>query len=404
MRHTNVQVLNQPIQFWFPWLEDNLASPETQRDAHRAVKEWNGQLKVWLLPKLKKNKQWRETMGEIRFRVLGVPAEHCDRLDVYHIGCNGEIFGLASRSLFPQGLNGLLDTWLNLYNLDGGPTFYNAPRTFTFEAPEVKKSGIKYTYSKFRIAPGPTWPFVAVNKSKRIVTMKWPPSDRNAAPVSPETESAEYYGPLTRVEHGRMPIAVSDRDPNFCSLHIVCLLPKPLEQLAPYGVGMDTLAGQAKMAQIARLSVSNSMGALKEAKEAAGVYVAEGQTTQELGWYFPTLRKEGIDRALHLASFRFNLEEHAIVEDTMASPVWKAEMTKSIPIRRAWGILGLFWSLLLDRLERGEKFDMCKNCGRTISGRKGKQYCGKEHGDCYRARRAAARRRERIEHNRLDRS
>jgi hypothetical protein len=404
VRHANVQVLNQPIQFWFPWLEDNLASPETQRDARRAFKEWNGQPKVWLLPELKKTEQWRETKGKIRFDVLGVPAEHCDRLDVYHIGSNREIFGLARRSLFPQGLDGLLDAWLNLHNLDGGLKFYFAPRTFTFNAPEVKKTGIRYTNSKFRIASGPTWPLVAVNKSKRMVTTKWPPSDRNAAPVSPEAESAEYYGTLKQVDHGRMPVAVSERDPNFCSLPIVVLLPKPLEQLAPRGVGMDTLAGQVKMAEIAKLSVSNLRGALKEAKEAVGVYVTEGQTTQEHAWFFPTLQKEGLDRALHLACFRFNLKEHRTLEETMKSSAWQAEMMKRVPIRRAWGILGLFWSLLIDRLELGEKFDTCRNCGRTISGRKGKQYCGKENADCYRARRAADRRRERIGHGRLSRS
>jgi hypothetical protein len=182
-------VLNQPIQLWLPWLTDNLSSPEAQRDVQRVMVLWKHELRVWLLPELKKPKKWHKNEGQFRFSVLGVPAEHTDQLDVLHIGCNGEVFGPNRQWWFPEGLNGLLDAWLNLYNLEGGITYYRAPETFNFSVPKVVKDRIRSRNSKFRFVPGPTWSIDEVDKRTRTVKLKWPPSGSNAAPVSPEAES-----------------------------------------------------------------------------------------------------------------------------------------------------------------------------------------------------------------------
>jgi hypothetical protein len=226
--------------------------------------------------------------------------------------------------------------------------------------------------------------------------MKWPPDGRRVGPVSPEAESSEYYGPLRRADQEGVPTAISYKNPTFRSLHTIWMLPKPLEQLAPFGVGMDTLFAQAQMARFAQLSATDPTEALKKAREASRIYLDGGQTTQELAWVFPTIQEKGVNGGLQAAWFRFNLKDQRTLEGAMSSPAWRAEAMKLVPIRRAWGVLGLFWSLLLDRLGGGETFNVCKQCGRIISARKGKRFCGtKDNLVCYRTRRTADRRRER---------
>jgi GH24 family phage-related lysozyme (muramidase) len=358
---------------------------------------WRGDYQVWLLPDLKEPIRWHENKGNTEFSVLAIPAENLDRLDIYHIGSNGCAWGLHPYVRFANArVDGWLDVWLNLFRPGGGVHFYYAPESVTLAVPEFTPRGVAYRDAEFRMIPGPTWPIEGIDESSQSVMMKWPPDDRRAAPVSPEAESAEYYGPLQRGNFEGLPVATSPRDPNFRSLHVVFQLPKPFENFAPGGVGMDTLVGQARMAKIARRSADDLGAALQQARDAIGPYITEGRSTQELAWFLPTLQKEGIERALHAAWFQFNLNDHKTPEEAMQSPAWKQEMEKCVPIRRAWGVLGLFWSMLLDRLEAGETFGVCERCHRTIKGKRGKRLCGP--GDdigCFAKRRAADRRKER---------
>jgi hypothetical protein len=358
---------------------------------------WKGDYRVWLLPDLKEPVRWYEKMGNIRFPVLGIPAERLDRLDIYHIGVNGHVWGPASQAKFPNGVvDGLLDKWLDLYNLDGGISYYHAPDTVTLTVPEVHEEGVSLRDAEFQLTPGPTLPIVGFDENSHLVKMKWPPDDRSVAPISLEAESADYYGPLKLINEGGLPIAISRDDPRFRSLHIVCLLPEPFEDLCPYGAGLDTLFGQARMRQIAETTTCVSTGILQAAKDAAGVYVREGQTTHELAWFYPTVQKDGVEQAVRAAWFRFDLKEPGTPEEAVGSSAWREKMMKSVPVRRAWGVLGLFWSLLLDRLADGEKFRFCERCKRTISGKQGKRFCGlDENRSCYRERRTADKRRER---------
>jgi hypothetical protein len=221
-------------------------------------------------------------------------------------------------------------------------------------------------------------------------------------PISPDVESAEYYGPMQRGDDEGLPIAISQRDPKIRSLHVICGLPKPFDELVPYGAGMDTLYGCAQMRQIAQQSAHDSEGALQKAKDAAAQYVTEGQTTQELAWFLPTLAKEGRKVALDHAWLRLNLPEYRTPHEAMQSSEWKKEMEKLVPIRRAWGVLGLLWVMLLDRLEDGRIFQACERCNRIIGGRRGKRFCGSEDNRaCFQQRRAADRQRERARHSRV---
>jgi hypothetical protein len=173
-------------------------------------------------------------------------------------------------------------------------------------------------------------------------------------------------------------------------------LPKPFIDLVPYGAGIDTLYGNAQMTKFAQLSLKDPEGAVQKAKDAAALYLSEGQTRQDLAWYFPVLAREGPDTALKNVWLQLNLVKYGTPEELSGSPVWGQTMEKLVPIRRAWGVLGLFWTLLLDELEGGRRYGVCNTCGRVFTGKRDKQFCGrKDDISCYRERRASDRRNER---------
>ena len=141
-----------------------------------------------------------------------------------------------------------------------------------------------------------------------------------------------------------------------------------------YGASTDTLYAQAQMKRIADRSSSDPARALHEAKNAAALYITEGQTTQELSWFLLVLAKEGVKVALNHALLQLNLPDVRSPKELLRSPVWQRVRQEFVPIRRAWGMIGLFWALLLDQLQDGTEFRACLRCGRTIRGKRGKQF------------------------------
>ncbi len=77
---------------------------------------------------------------------------------------------------------------------------------------------------------------------------------------------------------------------------------------------------------------------------------------------------------------------------------WQEVMGSRIEIKQVWGVLGLFWFLLLDGLE-GKQLRCCGLCGRPIQGRQQKQFCGPNDDiTCHRKKRAGDKARERALH------
>jgi hypothetical protein len=69
-------------------------------------------------------------------------------------------------------------------------------------------------------------------------------------------------------------------------------------------------------------------------------------------------------------------------------------MRASIPIRRAYGAVGLFWALLIDRLEASLPYQICERCRYLLEGKrrgkKTKRMCGPhDNRRCYNERKAA---------------
>src|SRR5262249_44054676 len=78
------------------------------------------------------------------------------------------------------------------------------------------------------------------------------------------------------------------------------------------------------------------------------------------------------------------------------SAEWQAALNRRETVGRAWSPLGLLWALLLDELENAPALGTCLRCSRQIQGTRRKRYCSPaDNPECYRARRAAAKLRER---------
>jgi hypothetical protein len=229
---------------------------------------------------------------------------------------------------------------------------------------------------------------------KRVFkTVMW---GRIGPALPPGAESSDYYGHLNRADVGQVPVVLSQRDREFRSIHVVCALPKPFDNLVPYGASMDTLYGNALMTRFAQLSRRDAQGALRKAHDAAAPYLSKGLSTHELVCYFPTLVREDANIALRHAWLQLNLPAFREPEQLLRSPAWREAMETPVPVRRAWGVLGLFWALLLGEFERGVKYGACERCGRVFGGQRSKQFCGRgDDINCYHERRASDRQRER---------
>jgi hypothetical protein len=382
--------LRKPIVLFLPTLRDTLSAPELRRDAARVLHFWQGEVKVWLLPQLTEAIHWYEESGHVQYRVLGVPAEHLDRLDIYHIGSNGSVWGLEER-LPRRGVEGVLDAWLNLYCSKAPPTLYPAREKTSLQVPEVRMpdGSLRYVGCEVQLQPAANLPIDTLNENPNSTWFQWPPEGKPMT-ISLEEESSEYYGSFERVSDGRLPTTISRRDPNLTGIHLECRFPKPFNKMLPYGGSLDTLIGQSQIRDLAVRSSISSISLLQEAKDAAASYLTEGTATTELAWFYPLLQKEGSRLALDAAWFRFNLGEARSIETAIESPAWREKMLEQVQVRRAWGVLGLFWSLLIDRLESARQFKFCQRCGSSMDGRKDKQFCGRKNNICcYRARRSA---------------
>jgi hypothetical protein len=386
----------RPIQWWRPLLGGSLGLPDVGRAVIRAWAAWRGESRVWLVPELPAPGRWRPASAPPGWWELAVPAQRPDRVDVFHIGVNGWGGGPQAEVDFPAGhVDGLLERWLNALIQDG-VTFMNAPHALIMDLPVITGEDGRYAAVMYRLQPGPTIPLASGERDPHDLRGHWPPEGWPAPSVFPDAESQELYGPWDRLAETELPVAVSHRDPGRRAWHHLLRWPEPLTALMSWGSAMDDLAGQAHMAAIARRSEDDPEGALREAREAARLYVTEGDAPLEWAWFWPTLRQRGVEGLLLEAIGRFRLTAGDLAE-ACRSEAWRGVMQQKVPVRRAWGALGLFWALLLDRLETYQPLPRCQWCGWYLRGKRGKENCGPQDNKlCFHARRAKDQRRSRI--------
>jgi hypothetical protein len=142
------------------------------------------------------------------------------------------------------------------------------------------------------------------------------------------------------------------------------------------------------MQTIAKQNSRDVLGATTGALERAGAYVFEGYTSLRWSWFWPTYA-EGKDDAVLFGAENFGVRARSLAE-LSKDDRFSRRMAERVLIRRAWGPLGLFWALLIDRLEEHASFHSRGRCHGIIEGKKGKAYCSQsDNPECFGHRRAA---------------
>jgi hypothetical protein len=387
----------RPLQIWFPRLGGSIKLPRVGRDATRAFEHWRDEQLVWMLPEIRTPMRWRVNDTGI----LAVPSEEFDRIDIVQVTEQGRVYAPVANALMPATIDGLLDVWLNVQR-GGGFDFIYPPTSVTVPTPDIDQAtgtiGTRERIVSF--GPGAYMPFSSINRESREVTMNWPP-DGSPAPVSPEAESAARF-PSKKLDSAP-PAVITDK--GDLALHVFLRWRKPLESMMPLLSSSDDILAQAQMSAIARQSAADLQGALSATTVAAQPYLSRGHSTIEHSWFRPTLEQKGIKHVLFKAQdrglavpgkgSRHHWDESAL-NQALKQQDWQKWLAEPVPIRRAWGAVGLFWTLLLDRLEAQRPFAVCERCGRIISGKAGKRFCGKvDDAECFNGRRAVDQRRSR---------
>jgi hypothetical protein len=365
----------RPLQVWLPMLGPSLGFPEVQRDRQRAQEAWCGEQVVWLTPGLKEPVRWRE--GGCAH--LAVDAEYLDCVHIFHVGASGYVWGPASELRFPGGtVNGLLQAWCNIDKV-GGVTYHPAPTKIPWRVPHMQSDqSIAYVEGIIRVAPGATVPLSRIDAERRSCTICWPP-EGHPSPVSLDAESWAL--------HGKGGVATG--------IQVLLERPSPLQPLASLMSGLDDLYAQSKMVEVIRKYPGGPDRVWLEAKAAADPYITPGQTTQLFSRILPTLVQEGEDGVVDELS-GLAKQDFRSLHEAQRSAAWQQVITRPVPILRVWGAVGLFWALLLEKLER-DGIRCCPLCGRIIEGSAQKTYCGPEDDEaCFKARVRDNRRREQM--------
>ena len=382
------------LQVWLPTFASKINLPDAGRDARRAFELWRNESLVFLLPELKEPKRFSAN----GVHALAIPSEQLDRIDILHINSEGAIYAPTASAL-PPTVDGLLEAWLNVPKL-GGFELVPPQASFPFPVPRFDPEWSGYDVLSFDPSPGAMLPFVAKNTETREVTAAWPP-EGSPLTVSPEAESCELF-PLTNV-NGCIDDAVTADGERV--LRKFLKWPAPLDRFMPFLSGLDDLFCLQQTARIARQATTAPAEAYLAADRSAEPYLFNGHSTRELSWLRPALKQKGAQHVLLQAEERGLLVpqalrsrpwDDALLQELLKLASWQEVLRQTIPIRRAWGATGLFWSLFLDRLEEGRTFATCQKCNRIIAAGPDKKFCSAaDDRGCFRSRRAADQRRSR---------
>jgi hypothetical protein len=366
-RETSVGMMS--VQLWLPTVHGGIARPELRRDMHRMFRAWDGEDLMWTVPGWKQQRNWLH--GSTRVGCLAGESYEC--VDVMHVGNKGTIVGSRAAAFPNKSINDLLDAWLNLESLRLSP-FEPDERSY-IKIPHPVEGGVltelKRTYPN-------VLPFTHVG-ANRTVYAQWPPTGDAPSTVSPEMESASAPVPT----------------PPKGSLSLRVTWAAPFKDLKPLISTMDDLVARDRMRSIAEMSTAKEAGACAQATVEARNWLSEGQSTVERAWLKPIVSEEGEMGALFAIASRFGVEVNSL-EDAYANASLRKQLSQPMPVRRAWGIPGLMWALLLDRLNASQPFLHCKRCGRLLSGKANKKFCAEQdNAECYRARKREDKRRSR---------
>lgn len=361
----------RPIQLWLPTIQGGIQRQELRQDMQRAYRAWNRDHVVWIMKGWDGPERWKEE-GLI---FLGVSGEITERMLVYHIGGNGRIVGPSAVNFPKKSMDQLLIEWLG----ESKNRFLDVPKVqpLSFDVPHAHpEGGVFYAKRDFEVETRGTIPISKIGTNKGEVFLQWPPNSNDPVSISPELETARY--------------ASTEK-----SRHTHIGWPKPFRKLMPKVSSLDDFNARALMKGIVEESCENPVKALTEAKKRAQEWVSTGLSDVYQTWLLPIFVEEGETGALLAMSGKYGLEAMSL-EEAYQREDWQEVLRRPVEVTRVWGIPGLMWALLIDRLEQEVPFKHCKGCGGIISGKGDKEYCGKiDNNDCFKARRRKDRRRSR---------
>lgn len=328
-------------------------SPSRWATVRRGFLSWWQHDQVWWLPNISAEQSWHDTMG----RHLALPASQFEHVAVIHIGTNGYAHGMGAKTVFPDKKIGtILDDYLHADSL-GLVRAFAPPESIVGTAPHFADDG---TVSYVEL----TMNFAVDARSGNSSALRW------------EEQLQPLFPPFTD--------------------HL------PLKHLA----AMMTIAKETSL---------DADAALRKATALACPYVQDGHSTADLAWFRPlvlergendglrwtldvaTRQKLGVDETFSRDFEQYHLRDSSSIDEVLGSSAWQQFLSRQIPVRRAWGPIGLFWALLLDQLE-GQRIEtaVCARCGWILSGKRGKRFCSPEdRPNCHRARRAEDQQRSR---------
>lgn len=398
--------LKNPVQLWSSLHARSPHRAEVARDIRRAQTFWQGEDSIWLLPWIKGGFRWtrridlpyktsptatERTLLSHELHEMAIQSECFDHIQVVHIDAERRIFapGLELPHLAEIG-NRLSAQMYKGWATCSEPQVIPSPGFAVFDVPKLGTNG-EVTFEKIRLeeGPGPTLPFGQVDPNTRKVELDWPPPGSELPiPISPEAESADYYGKLRFVESNQHRVVTSENDPGMKAPLVHLVWPAPFDQYFPRGGDFDLCS---ERADLRRLMTS---GTERTVRIHLAPYLSDGTTSAEKSWFGPCLYAEGATNVLADLLIKYGLD-HSKLENIVRDPFWPQISQRNLPVTRIWGWLGYFWWELLQDLENGLVIRHCNRCGAPITGTVRKRFCGEENPDCYRQRRASARRNQR---------
>jgi hypothetical protein len=363
------------IQLFLPTLETG-HSPASLRDIRRTFDTWSGESTVWLRPDLKDVIRWRE--GTDR-HCVAIPAEHFERINVYHVSRSGFVRGPGARDRFPGGRAGeLLSLWLNCPR--STIELVQQYKSVHFMVPHFIADQVQLRNERIDVESCGAIHINSVDEGN--VIFRLPPAPSNVPTVSPDAESDEW-------------ITEADRRSRHHLLSLQIRWPEPLRRLVPILDGLDLVLAQEQMCEIAKQSGTDLRGCVSRARGLASL-VSEGLSNRLWSEVLPVHAGAGEDAALARA------EDFGVTATSLVELRQHPKLLEPLPIRRAWGPAGLFWTLLIDWLEENHHFQTCQRCDRFITGKMGKKFCSvTDNPACFKARRVLDQRRSRSESARM---
>jgi hypothetical protein len=389
----------KPLQIWLPALEETVLTDKLSRDLERAQRQWMGETTVWLLPGLEKAVKWG-TPERPWSTELAIPAETLDRIDIFHLGDNGYLHGSGRYPRFISACTDkLLDSWLNLpYGSEAdGIRLLACPTRARFEVPRFEGDRVYYIEQELELGPGEVIPITNTSLEERTIEGRWPPPGFPLPTISPSGESRQDAGLMVHAGYaGSVPIfeSVSAGNKSRC-MALLAEWPAPFTDLFLFGGCHDAMLCQSLTKKVTEISLTDPGAALQEALIHSGKFIAGGEAFFKDSWFHPRVNAVSVGDALDQLYLRYSLSFQTI-EEACDSQEFQEKMMERVVVRRAIGVQGLFWSLLIEKLEEGLKFRLCERCGRILASRKGKRFCDRQTNlECFRAQGASNRRRER---------